>query len=289
LESRVTNAAPYPPETKPKGWRFELDYERIEQSDTWALAHAELRPWLLMLWFTAWKQTPCGSLPNDDALIAARLGMPTQMFIEHRKVLLRGWWQADDGRLYHDTLIERVVDMLDKKEKDRVRKADYRSRKRADSNAVRHLSHGTDVGQEWDKPDLHSCPTGRTTPEPEPEPVLDIHGAEGRGPSAIDNCPHQQIINLYHEVLPTARRVKEWTPARRQALRSRWRENVKRQSLDWWSRFFSYVGQSDFLMGRIHSPGRKPFDLSLDWLIKADNMAKVIEGAYENSDVEVAA
>lgn len=110
--------------------------------------------------------------------------------------------------------------------------------------------------------------------------------AEGARPSAPEHCPHQQIIDLYHELLPSARQVKVWTPSRQQALRSRWRENPNRQKLDWWRRFFSYVGQSDFLMGRVSSPGRKPFEVSLEWLIKADNMAKVIEGAYENTEAE---
>lgn len=40
----MTRTAPYPSDTRPKGWRFELDYERIEASDTWALAPAEVRP-----------------------------------------------------------------------------------------------------------------------------------------------------------------------------------------------------------------------------------------------------
>ena len=120
--------APYPADTRAKGWRFELDYEQIEQSDTWALTPAEYRPWLLMLWLTAWKQTPAGSLPANDELIAARIGMPMPMFVLARDVLLRGWWEADDGRLYHDTIAQRVSAMLATKEKERLRKAAYRER-----------------------------------------------------------------------------------------------------------------------------------------------------------------
>ena len=100
--------------------------------------------------------------------------------------------------------------------------------------------------------------------------------------AAIDPCPHQEIIDLFHRTIPSARRVREWTPARSQALRARWREKPSRQNLGWWERFFRYVSGSDFLMGRTSSPGRKPFDLSLDWLVKSENMAKVIEGAYDN-------
>lgn len=102
--------------------------------------------------------------------------------------------------------------------------------------------------------------------------------------AVVDSCPQQQIIDLYHEALPTGRQVREWTPARAAALRSRWRESQKRQSLDWWRRFFAYCGQSAFLTGQVSTPGRKPFELSLDWLIKPENMAKVIEGAYHESE-----
>lgn len=114
-------SAPYPPDIRAKGWRFELDHERVRQSDTWALAPREIRPWLLMLWMVAWEQTPCGSLPADDRLIAARLDMPMELFEPHRDVLLRGWWAAEDGRLYHDTLVERVREMMSVRGVDRAR------------------------------------------------------------------------------------------------------------------------------------------------------------------------
>ena len=94
-------------------------------------------------------------------------------------------------------------------------------------------------------------------------------------------CPHQSIVDLYHQTLPTARRIQEWTPARQQALRARWREKPDRQSLEWWGKFFGYVAKSEFLSGRTQAPGRKPFELSLDWLCKSANFVKVLEGAYE--------
>lgn len=94
-------------------------------------------------------------------------------------------------------------------------------------------------------------------------------------------CPHQSIVDLYHQTIPSARRVKEWTPARQQQLRARWREKEDRQTLEWWGKFFGYVAKSDFLCGRTEAPGRKPFELSLDWLCKSANFVKVLEGAYE--------
>lgn len=82
------------------------------QSDTWALASPDVRPWLLMLWTVAWQQVPCGSMPSSDELIAARLGMKPAAFKKHKDVLMRGWTLADDGRLYHDTISERVLEKI---------------------------------------------------------------------------------------------------------------------------------------------------------------------------------
>ena len=75
---------PYPADLEAKGWSLDLDYERIEQSDTWAIASADQRPWLLMLWMIAWRQSPVASLPNNDKLIAARIGMPLEQFAAWR-------------------------------------------------------------------------------------------------------------------------------------------------------------------------------------------------------------
>ncbi len=118
-----TRPAPYPADTRAKGWRFELDYERIEQSATWGLTtlKPDARPWLLMTWYTAWKQTPCGSMPADPEVFAGLIGASDSTFGKHRKLLLRGWWLADDGRLYHDTLVQLVQQMLDTRGTDRAR------------------------------------------------------------------------------------------------------------------------------------------------------------------------
>ena len=129
MEPRVS--APYPADTRAKGWRFELDYEQIEQSDTWGAAKPDARPWLLLLWVTAWKQVPCGSLPADDEVIVGKLGITDEVWAVHRRALMRGWWLADDGRLYHDTLVVRVREMMARRRSDADRQALRRTRSRA--------------------------------------------------------------------------------------------------------------------------------------------------------------
>lgn len=129
----MTKPAPYPADTRAKGWRFELDYEQIEQSDTWGVTKPEARPWLLMLWMTAWKQVPCGSLPADHDVIAGKLGIPDDIWERHKGSLLRGWWQAEDGRLYQDTLVARVQEMMGRRRSESDRKSRGRAKIPADS------------------------------------------------------------------------------------------------------------------------------------------------------------
>lgn len=96
------------------------------------------------------------------------------------------------------------------------------------------------------------------------------------------NCPHNEIIALYHELLPANPRIKVWDGARADALRARWREDPKRQSLDYWRRYFAHVAASPFLTGKVDGQGGRPFLPGLDWLVKASNFAKVIEGRYHD-------
>jgi hypothetical protein len=99
-------------------------------------------------------------------------------------------------------------------------------------------------------------------------------------PLARPECPHKEIIALYHEILPQCPRVRVWTPARATALRNRWNEDPERQSLDSWRTFFEYVARCDFLVGR--GTGARPFFADLEWMVKSANFTKIIEGKYAN-------
>lgn len=128
---------PYAADTRAKGWRFDIDYERIDQSDTWSLAEKPgLRPYLLMLWLEAWKQTPCGSLPDDPVVIAARIGMTDEQFSGARAILMRGWWKASDGRLYHKQVTKHVLGMATARKTESDRKAAWRAKRMAEEEAA---------------------------------------------------------------------------------------------------------------------------------------------------------
>lgn len=97
-------------------------------------------------------------------------------------------------------------------------------------------------------------------------------------------CPHQEILALYHELLPTSPLIRDWTPARAGHLRMRWSEDVRRQSLGWWRRFFAYIAESAFLTGKVSGANRKPFTPGLDWICKAENFAKIREGRFHDAE-----
>jgi len=134
------------------------------------------------------------------------------------------------------------------------------------------------LGREEDNP---AKPLRSQEQEQEQEQEIPEANASVLGTASTPPCPHQEIIGLYHELVPVGTQVREWTTARAKALQARWRENPERRQLDWWRKFFEYVTQSDFLTGQASpSPGRDPFVVSLDWLIVPKNFAKVLEGQY---------
>jgi uncharacterized protein YdaU (DUF1376 family) len=97
----------------------------------------------------------------------------------------------------------------------------------------------------------------------------------------VSPCSHEAIIDLYHRVLPELPQVAKWTDTRKGYLQSRWREDKRHQTLDWWERFFRFVKESDFLCGRAKpQPGKKPFTADLEWIVTQGNFVKILERKY---------
>jgi hypothetical protein len=94
-------------------------------------------------------------------------------------------------------------------------------------------------------------------------------------------CPHRAIIALYEKTLPSLPRVKKWNETRQKHLAARWKEDTEQSNLKWWENFFEYIGKSKFLTGRVTGRDGHAFFASLDWIVKPENFAKIIEGKYE--------
>jgi hypothetical protein len=98
-------------------------------------------------------------------------------------------------------------------------------------------------------------------------------------PEDAERCPQKEIVSLYHKILPELTPVKVWTPKRASFLRSRWKEAKERQALEWWKGYFEGVRDMPLLMGQ-----KNDFKADLEWLIRPNNMPKVIEGKYLDAD-----
>ncbi|WP_330113941.1 replication protein [Pseudomonas sp. JS3066] len=102
-----------------------------------------------------------------------------------------------------------------------------------------------------------------------------------RQPAKVEACPHQAIVDLFHEILPELPSVALLNKTRIQQLQARWRESKVHRDLDFWREYFGMVKSSDFLMGKVRGRGGdKPFRASFDWLIAPRNFVKVVEGNY---------
>jgi len=61
------------------------------------------------LFLKSHEQTPCGSLPGNDAALAAIAGVDLQTWLRMRDGALMGWYECSDGRLYHPAVTENVL------------------------------------------------------------------------------------------------------------------------------------------------------------------------------------
>jgi uncharacterized protein YdaU (DUF1376 family) len=140
---------------------------------------------------------------------------------------------------------------------------------------------------------LNSTPIATNNQKPitiNHKPVIDICPPSG----GLPNCDHEKVIALYHQHLPTLRKVEVWNDARKGYLRQRWREVAEELAkekdvqvtdiLNWFAEFFSHISQSKFLTGRVNSKDGRAFVADLEWILKPSNFAKIIEGKYHGTN-----
>jgi len=140
-----------------------------------------------------------------------------------------------------------------------------------------------------------------TPPNGNHEPVTNNHKPidtyicppDGEPVDKLPDCQHQAVIDLYHQQLPTLRRVEVWNAVRQGYLRQRWREVAAELAkdkpisasavLDWFNDFFGHIQKSRFLVGKINGKDGRAFAADLEWIIKPSNFAKIVEGKYHGT------
>lgn len=105
-------------------------------------------------------------------------------------------------------------------------------------------------------------------------------GGADPGPAPrVPSCPHRQIIDLYHEILPQLPRIEVISKSRQRAIQARWREHP---GIDLFREFFNRVADSPFLLGKVppRNGRERPFRANIDWLMTDRNFTRVTEGFY---------
>lgn len=87
---------------------FMLDTERLMRSELMVLSSGDEFKAAVALWCRAWTQSPPGSLPNDERILAA-WSLAGRRWPKVRGMALRGFVLCTDGRLYHRVLCEDVL------------------------------------------------------------------------------------------------------------------------------------------------------------------------------------
>lgn len=133
-----------------------------------------------------------------------------------------------------------------------------------------------------------TSPSETSSAAPTPAPARKVKKVNEQ---AVIPCPYDEIIGLYHEILPELPRVLLRTAARERALRKTWawvltsrlsnqqrRAENREQALGWFRRYFERTSRNDFLMGRTPRNDRHAnWKCDLDFLLTERGMRHVIE------------
>jgi len=124
------------------------------------------------------------------------------------------------------------------------------------------------------------CPTNSDKLRESPPRVDKIRLDKNKKKQALSAAPTvRQVVDLYHEMLPTLPKVEKITKAREGNVKQRIREDLP--DIDQWGNYYYHISQSPWLMGRVEGTnGRKPFRADFGWIIKPENFTKIAEDKY---------
>ena len=86
-----------------------FEFGRLFKSETWILSNDAEKVAALTLWGKSWTEVPAGSIPDDDRMLAHLSGAGPR-WKRLKAMALRGWVRADDGRMYHPVVCEKVLE-----------------------------------------------------------------------------------------------------------------------------------------------------------------------------------
>lgn len=96
----------------------------------------------------------------------------------------------------------------------------------------------------------------------------------------------KEVVKIYNESFPELASVAKITAARKSRLLKIINDKFTFpngtvgtfKTIDDWKELFAWIGQSDWLMGRVSGH----WQMTFDFMVKPENFVKIIEGNYEN-------
>lgn len=114
--------------------------------------------------------------------------------------------------------------------------------------------------------------------EGEEEKEIDIDSPKGEAPEdkpPASPVPYEEIKELYNEICLSFPRCVSLSDARRKAIRARFKSGY---TMEHFRELFTRAEASSFLKGK----NARNWSANFDWLVKDANMAKVLEGNYDD-------
>lgn len=234
---------------------------------------------MILIWLWALDNAPDGSLknvrPRSLATAAQWTGDP-DAFVEALKNahLLD---VEEDGSLYLHDWHEYGGKLTAKREAERERS---RIRRQTTNGQPTDDQETTDGQPTDDRTDDQETTSGKSKSKTKSKSKnllsSEANASEESETPAADPVPYEAIKTIYHDHCPSYPKIRKLSANRKKAIAARWKEY--NGDLAIFIELFTMAEASPFLKGQ----NDRNWSADIDWLMKSDNMAKVLEGKYND-------
>jgi len=259
---------------------------------------------MVCLWTWAVSAAPDGDITNFPPRALAKAAgwdKKPELFLEAICSPASMFVEQIDGHLVFRNWDKRAALLMDAiergKENTRKRVQRYRERKAAkanvtynanasqntDSSAVTESQHDKEVTRYSNDCNVTVTPlpyhtiTNHTIPKDKEDKTTTTSSNEDEAAEAATRpefVPFKKIIEMYNSTCTRLRKITSIEGERKKAVTARY----KKHGIDVFQTLFEKANASEFLCGG----GSKNWTADFDWLMNITNMAKVLEGKYDN-------
>ena len=255
------------------------DHKKVlSVSDSLDIKPVKVTGMLVLIWLWSLDNAPDGSLEgisNRSIARAAQWDGDADEFVEALKNAGLLDLSADNALSLHDWY-EYAGKLVEKREAERERSR----RRRAETNGQPTDDQQTTEGRPTDRPTDDRAETDGKEKSKSRVRVESLsseaNASEESETAAADPVPYEVIKTIYHDKCPSYPRIRKLSANRKKAIAARWKEY--KEDLTAFIELFEAAEASPFLQGR----NDRNWSADFDWLMKSDNMAKVLEGKYDD-------